>query len=297
MKLATFEAGSRLLLGSVLGNEVTCLTDRVSGLPRDMISLISAWESFSKPVSSAKGCDFKLEDVKLRAPVLRPGKIFGIGLNYADHAAEAGLDTPKNQFWFMKPPSSVNGPFDPIERPAVSKELDYEAELVFLVGKRCKHVALADAYSAIFGYCAGNDVSVRDWQRQTTQVTMGKCFDTHAPFGPWIVTSDELDPRNLGIRCYVNGDKRQDSNTKHLIFDCAAQLSHLSQAMTLEPGDVVYSGTPAGVAAVMKPPKWLVPGDRVRVEIDGIGMLENSVVDEKITKYVPDGAWQAKARG
>jgi 2-keto-4-pentenoate hydratase/2-oxohepta-3-ene-1,7-dioic acid hydratase in catechol pathway len=297
VKLATFEADSRVLLGVVSGNEVTCLSDRVSGLPRDMMSLIGAWRGFSERVSAAKGCDFMVEEVVFRAPIPRPGKIFGIGLNYADHAAEAGLDIPKNQFWFSKPPSSVNGPFDPIERPAVSQALDYEAELVFVVGKRCKHVALADAYDAIFGYCAGNDVSVRDWQRQTTQVMIGKSFDTHAPFGPWIVTSDELDPRNLGIRCYVNGDKRQDSNTRHLIFDCAAQLSHLSQAMTLEPGDIIYSGTPAGVAAVMKRPKWLVPGDRVRVEIDGIGMLENVVVDEKVVKFIPDGAWQPKARG
>jgi 2-keto-4-pentenoate hydratase/2-oxohepta-3-ene-1,7-dioic acid hydratase in catechol pathway len=297
VKLATFEVGSRGLLGSISGNEVTSLTDRVSGLPADMISLIEAWKDFSRAVIAAKGCDFTLNEVTLRAPIPRPGKIFCIGLNYADHAAEAGIEIPKKQFWFTKPPSSVVGPFDPIERPAVSRALDYEAELVFVIGKRCKHVAAEDAYSAIFGYCAGNDVSVRDWQTQTTQVTIGKSFDTHAPFGPWIVTSDELDPRSLGIRSFVNGEKRQESNTRHLIFDCAAQLSHLSQAMTLEPGDIIYSGTPAGVAAVMKPPKWMIPGDRVRVEIDGIGTIENEVVEEKVIKFISDGALQPKARG
>jgi ureidoglycolate lyase len=297
VKLATFEVASRVLLGAVSGSEVTSLTDRIDGLPRDMSSLIAAWEAFSPAIGAARGRDFDLDEVVLRAPIARPGKIFCIGLNYADHAAEAGLEIPKKQFWFTKPPSSVVGPFDAIERPVVSRALDYEAELVFVIGKRCKHVSVEDAYNAIFGYCAGNDVSVRDWQTQTTQVTIGKSFDTHAPFGPWIVTADELDPRNLGIRSFVNGEKRQESNTRQLIFDCAAQLSHLSQAMTLEPGDIIYSGTPAGVAAVMKPPKWLVPGDRVRVEIDGIGSIENEVVDEKPTRFIPGGSPPPEARG
>jgi 2-keto-4-pentenoate hydratase/2-oxohepta-3-ene-1,7-dioic acid hydratase in catechol pathway len=217
---------------------------------------------------------------RIDAPVPRPGKILGIGLNYADHIAEAGMQRPEHQLWFAKAVTAVTGPYDPIQRPVVSTKLDYEAELVFVVGQRCRHVPVDRADGAIFGYCAGNDVSVRDWQMRTGQFTLGKSFDTHAPFGPFIVTPDEIDPRNLGIRTFVNGEKRQDSNTKNLIFDCAAQLAHLSQVMTLEPGDVFFTGTPGGVGAAMKPPQFLKAGDRVRVEIDRIGFLENEVVDE-----------------
>jgi 2-keto-4-pentenoate hydratase/2-oxohepta-3-ene-1,7-dioic acid hydratase in catechol pathway len=174
-------------------------------------------------------------------------------------------------------PTAANGPFDAIEFPAVSQDLDYEAELVVVIGKRCRNVPQARVAEAIFGYCVGNDVSVRDWQKRTPQWTIGKSFDTHAPFGPWITTADEVNTSSLGIRSFVNGEQRQSSNTSQMLFDCAAQIEHLSQAMTLEPGDLIYTGTPAGVGMAHNPPVYLKPGDVVRVEIDGLGAIENRV--------------------
>jgi 2-keto-4-pentenoate hydratase/2-oxohepta-3-ene-1,7-dioic acid hydratase in catechol pathway len=149
-----------------------------------------------------------------------------------------------------------------------------------VIGRRCRHVSREEARTVIFGYCVGNDVTVRDWQFKTSQFVLGKSFDTHAPIGPWIVTADAIDPHNLEIRSYVNGEERQHSNTRHFIFDCYAMVEHLSKAMTLEPGDLIFTGTPSGVGAVMKPPKFLAAGDVVRVEIDGIGAIENHVVNE-----------------
>jgi 2-keto-4-pentenoate hydratase/2-oxohepta-3-ene-1,7-dioic acid hydratase in catechol pathway len=284
MRLARFSVGGDPLLGLVHGDRVTTLSDRIPALPREMIELLAAWDQFAGRIEAEGGkADYKLSEVELLAPVARPGKVLGIGLNYADHIAEAGMKRPEHQMWFSKAVTAVAGPYDAIARPAVSTALDYEAELVFVVGKRCRHVPPARANEAIFGYCAGNDVSVRDWQMRTGQFTIGKSFDTHAPFGPFIVTPDEIDPRNLGIRSFVNGEKRQDSNTKHLIFDCVAQVAHLTQAMTLEPGDVIFTGTPGGVGVAMKPPRFLKAGDRVRVEIDGIGFIENEVVDEVVS--------------
>jgi 2-keto-4-pentenoate hydratase/2-oxohepta-3-ene-1,7-dioic acid hydratase in catechol pathway len=283
MKLATFSVAGSQRLGLVDGDRVTSLSDRIAAMPKDMIGLIAAWGELSRKVEGTTPAgDYKLSEVRLLAPVPRPGKVLGIGLNYADHIAEAGMKRPEHQLWFAKAVTAVSGPFDPIQRPVVSTALDYEAELVFVVGKRCRHVPVERAHEAIFGYCAGNDVSVRDWQMRTGQFTLGKSFDTHAPFGPFIVTPDEIDPRNLGIRTFVNGEKRQDSNTKHLIFDCAAQVAHLSQVMTLEPGDVMFTGTPGGVGMAMKPPRFLKAGDRVRVEIDGIGAIESVVEDETL---------------
>jgi len=177
--------------------------------------------------------------------------------------------------------NAVNGPFDPIEIPTASNDVDYEAELVFVVGRRCRHVAKADAAACVFGYCAGNDVSVRDWQYASPQWILGKSFDTHAPFGPFLVTADEVgDPHTLGIRCLVNGQTRQSSNTRELVFNVYDQIAHLSEAMTLEPGDVIFTGTPGGVGVAMKPPGFLRAGDTVRVEIDRIGALEARVVAE-----------------
>ena len=283
MKLATFSVAGSQRLGLVDGDRVTSLSDRIAAMPKDMIGLIAAWGELSRKVEGTTPAgDYKLSEVRLLAPVPRPGKMLGIGLNYADHIAEARMKRPEHQLWFAKAVTAVSGPFDPIQRPVVSTALDYEAELVFVVGKRCRHVPVERAHEAIFGYCAGNDVSVRDWQMRTGQFTLGKSFDTHAPFGPFIVTPDEIDPRNLGIRTFVNGEKRQDSNTKHLIFDCAAQVAHLSQVMTLEPGDVMFTGTPGGVGMAMKPPRFLKAGDRVRVEIDGIGAIESVVEDETL---------------
>ena len=282
MKLARFSVLGSIYVGVISGETLACLTGRIGGLSSDMIDLIANWRELAPEVRRLSGSvDFRLSDVRLLAPVARPGKVMGIGLNYSDHIEESGMARPEFQTWFTKAVTSIAGPFDAIELPRVSSALDYEAELVFIVGKGGRHIPEAKANDAIFGYCAGNDVSVRDWQLRTGQFALGKSFDTHAPIGPWIVTSDAIDARNLAIRSFVNCEERQRSNTRHLIFDCAAQVAHLSQAMTLEPGDIAFTGTPSGVGAAMKPPKFLRVGDRVRVEIDGIGAIENEVIEER----------------
>lgn len=282
MKLARFKSDGQIKIGVVRDTAILSLTDRVPGVGADMIAVIERWvELFDQIGSLPPVVDYRLEEVILEAPIGRPGKIMGLGLNYRDHIEEAKLEVPTFPMWFTKAPTSINSPNGPIEVPRISETLDYEAELVFIVGRRCKHVAPDRAHDAIFGYCAGNDVSVREWQRRTSQVTLGKSFDTSAPFGPFIVTSDEIDSGNLSIRCLVNGEVRQSSNTRHMVFSCAAQLADLSSAMTMEPGDIVFTGTPGGVGALMSPKTWLRAGDVVRVEIEGIGFIENVVVDER----------------
>ena len=286
MKLATFsEAAGPTRIGIVVDDGVIDVARHDPDSPRDMIALITQWDAFRgrfEALASSQRADLPLAAITLHAPVGRPGKIFAIGLNYADHIAESGMAKPADQLWFTKAVTSVNAPYAGIERPAVSTALDFEAELAFIVGKRGRHIGAERAKDFIFGYCVADDVSVRDWQLKTSQFCLGKSFDTHCPIGPWIVTPDELgDPHDLGIRCIVNGEVRQNSNTRHLVFDCYAQLAHLSEAMTLEPGDLILTGTPGGVGAACKPPRWLVPGDVVRIEIDGIGHIENRVVPEQ----------------
>ncbi len=222
-----------------------------------------------------------LSSVKLEAPVQRPGKIFAVGLNYADHIAESKMATPERQVWFTKAQTSVNGPYDPIEIAKGTMTVDYEVELVAIVGQGGKHIAASDAPAAIFGYCVGNDVTERMWQHAVPQWSLGKSFDTHAPMGPWIVTADEIgDPHTLGLRCFVNGEKRQDSNTEHLVFNVWEQVEHLSVGMTLEPGDILFTGTPGGIGAAMDPRKFLQAGDVVRCEIERIGAIEATMVAE-----------------
>jgi 2-keto-4-pentenoate hydratase/2-oxohepta-3-ene-1,7-dioic acid hydratase in catechol pathway len=204
-----------------------------------------------------------------------------IGLNYADHIAESGIEAPKDQVWFSKAPTSANGPYDAIQVPRVSPFLDYEAELVAVVGQGGRHISKDAAPAAVFGYCCGNDATERAWQQRTTQWVLGKSFDSHAPFGPWITTADDVpDPHALSIRCLVNGEVRQDSNTRHLVFNLWDQIEHLSQAMTLEPGDLIFTGTPGGIGAAMNPRRFLRAGDRVRVEIESLGALDNPCAAE-----------------
>jgi 2-keto-4-pentenoate hydratase/2-oxohepta-3-ene-1,7-dioic acid hydratase in catechol pathway len=283
VKIASFSVGSGARqIGIVEGDGLIALSAHLPGAPSDMIALMEGWETLQAKVASLAGTapDHALADIVLHAPVTRPDKIMGIGLNYADHVAEAEMETPTEQLWFSKQANCIADPYGTIQLPKVSTALDYEAELVFVIGKRIRHATRDQAKAAIFGYCVGNDVSVRDWQFKTSQFNLGKSFDSHAPFGPWIVTGDSIDPHTLPIRCLVNGEERQSSNTHHLIFDCYDQVAYLSQVMTLEPGDIFFTGTPGGVGAVMKPPKWLTTGDVVRVEIDGIGAIENTVAPE-----------------
>ena len=284
MKLASFEFAGRESVGVVMDDRLIDLSRVAPDLPGDMRDFIREWPRISDTVSqlaTPMEATLNLADVRLLAPVPRPQKILAIGLNYADHVEETGREKPEQQVWFSKLPNAVNGPYNPIQLPKASASVDYEAELVFIIGKRCRHVTREEAPSVVFGYCAGNDVSVRDWQRRTSQWILGKSFDSHAPFGPWIVTPDELgDPHTLGIRCLVNGELRQNSNTSNLVFNVYDQIACLSQALTLEPGDVVFTGTPAGVGFAMKPPKYLKVGDTVRVEIDRIGALEAQIEPE-----------------
>lgn len=279
MKLATFSQGSASELGVVLdGERIVSLSRAAPSLARNMIDLIARWSQVEGEVRriAAEAKDpLALADVHLHAPVRRPGKIMAIGLNYADHIAESNMGTPEHQLWFTKAVTSINGPFDPIQIPKVSQAVDYEAELVAVIGTGGRHISKDKAASAVFGYCVGNDVTERAWQHRTPQWALGKSFDTHAPIGPWITTADEVaDPHNLGIRGLVNGELRQNSNTSNLVFNIWDQIEHLSKAMTLEAGDLIFTGTPGGVGAGFKPMKFLQPGDRSRIEIDGLGAIE-----------------------
>ena len=284
MKLCTFTHGRRTRIGVVVGELVIDLPAVDPELPSDMISFLAAGDEAMARAEEAQtnpDVSFPVADVVLEAPVPRPGKILAIGLNYADHVAETGGTAPSVQMWFNKQTTATNRPYGSINKPAVSDTLDYEGELAFVIGKRAKHVPKERAAEVIAGYCCGNDVSVRDWQAASRTMQIGKSFDTHAPFGPWIVTADEVeDPHNLGIRTVVNDEVRQNSNTEHLIFNCFEQVEHLTKSFTLEPGDVIFTGTSSGVAAAMRPPKWLKAGDEVRIEIEKVGYIEHTVVEE-----------------
>jgi 2-keto-4-pentenoate hydratase/2-oxohepta-3-ene-1,7-dioic acid hydratase in catechol pathway len=285
MKLATFSAGGASELGLVEGERIRSISRAAPQLAADMIDLIARWPELEAEVrriaGDGAGEDFALGQVRLLAPIRRPGKIMAIGLNYADHIAESGQGTPTHQIWFSKASTAANGPYGDIEIPIVSKTTDYEVELVAVVGPGGRHISREAAPGALFGFCVGDDVSERAWQQMTPQWVLGKSFDTHAPFGPWITTIDEApDPHGRAIRCLVNGEVRQESNTANLVFDVWAQVAHVSKVMTLEPGDLIFTGTPGGVGASMKPPQFLKAGDVVRVEIEGLGALENRCVDE-----------------
>ena len=282
MKIARFSHQGRVGLGLVVPEGLVDLARHVAGAPDDMIALIERFDELRPALAACETApaDFALRDVTLLSPVRRPGKIMGVGLNYADHVAEAGMEMPKDQVWFSKAITAINDPFGVLRIPRVSDALDYEAELVVVIGRKCRYVPREKALSMIFGYCVGNDATIRDWQFKTSQFVLGKSFDTLAPVGPWIVTADALDPSALDIELKVNGEVRQQSNTRHFIFDCAAMIEHVSKVMTLEPGDLIFTGTPSGVGAVMKPPQWLKAGDVVKVEIEGIGAIENTVAPD-----------------
>jgi ureidoglycolate lyase len=279
MKLARFETGGAPELGVVQADRIVPLSRAAPGLAADMTDLIARWSQIEGEVRAIAGRaadSVALDGVRLLAPIRRPGKIMAIGLNYADHIAESGQEPPAIQVWFSKASTAASGPFDPIQIPKVSAYVDYEAEMVAVIGAGGRHIARADAPKAVFGFCVGDDATERAWQHRTPQWVLGKSFDSHAPFGPWITSADEVpDPHNLAIRALVNGELRQQSNTGRLVFDVWDQIEHLSQAMTLEPGDLIFTGTPGGVGAAMKPPQFLKAGDRVRVEIDGLGAIEN----------------------
>jgi 2-keto-4-pentenoate hydratase/2-oxohepta-3-ene-1,7-dioic acid hydratase in catechol pathway len=281
MRLVTFSDARGTRIGRLEGERVVDLADGAPELPRELRALLAAGPLALGRAATAAGASLPLAGLRLEAPIPRPGKILAVGLNYRAHAAERGSEPPLVPVIFNKQSTSVAGPFDAIHRPRASEALDYEGELGFVIGRVCRHVPRARAFEVIAGFVVVNDVSVRDWQARSPTLTMGKSCDTHCPFGPALVTPDEIgDPLALGLRTWVNGALRQDASTKDMIFGPAELVEHLSAAFTLEPGDLVSTGTPAGVAAAAKPPRWLVPGDVVRVEIERVGAIENRVVTE-----------------
>jgi 2-keto-4-pentenoate hydratase/2-oxohepta-3-ene-1,7-dioic acid hydratase in catechol pathway len=235
----------------------------------------------AKRASGNSSARIARKDVKLEAPILRPPKILAVGLNYKDHIAETGNKTPEVPMIFNKQSTAVNSPYGDIHLPRASEQLDYEGEFAVVIGRYCRHVPKNRAREVIVGYTIANDVSVRDWQRRVPTFTMGKSWDTHCPLGPCITTADEVgDPHTLDLKTWVNGELRQHSNTSQLLFNCFDLVEHLSTVFTLEPGDIISTGTPGGVAAAMKPPKWLKAGDVVKVAIEKLGEIENRVIAE-----------------
>jgi 2-keto-4-pentenoate hydratase/2-oxohepta-3-ene-1,7-dioic acid hydratase in catechol pathway len=291
VKLCRFQDGDAPRLGLVEGEEVVDLSAADPALsPEPARALDEAGaERLAELATDAERRP--LADVRLLSPAT-PRKYLAIALNYADHIAESGMEAPQVPMFFNKQVSCVVGPGADVHRPRVSDKLDYEGELAVVIGRRCRHVSVEDAAEAIAGYTIANDVSVRDWQMRAMTMTIGKSFDTHGPLGPWLVTGDELgDPQSLGIRTFVNDEQRQDGNTEDMVFDCFQQVSHLSEAFTLEPGDVIATGTPAGVGSAFQPfPEgFLKAGDTVRIEIDGIGELRNEVIEEPDNFMVENG--------
>ncbi|ANE57348.1 fumarylacetoacetate hydrolase family protein [Methylomonas sp. DH-1] len=281
MKLATFLDNGERKIGAVVGEQVIAAG---AGLPNDMLAFLAAGAAAQGALQALidSGAAGKpLAEVQLLAPIPRPGKLLGVGLNYADHIGETGLEKPEYPTFFTKQSTCVIGPGAAIHLPPVSDKVDYEGELALVIGKRCKNVSAERAGEVIAGYTICNDVTVRDWQARTPTWTLGKSFDTHGPLGPWLVTADEIaDPHNLSLKTWVDAELRQNANTGEMIFNCYELIAYLSQVMTLEPGDVISTGTPAGVGVKMKPRGYLKPGQIVRIEIEGIGTLTNPVAVE-----------------
>jgi 2-keto-4-pentenoate hydratase/2-oxohepta-3-ene-1,7-dioic acid hydratase in catechol pathway len=287
MKLMMFEKDGGAALGLVDGDAVVDLAAADASLPKDLLTLIAAGPSGLGAVKAATAkapqpARRPLSAVKAALPLARPGKFICVGLNYALHAKEGGHEIPTYPSFFLRVPTSLTAAGQPVLRPKVSIQLDYECELTIVIGRRGRHIPESKALEHVFGYTLFNDVSVRDFQRKTSQWTPGKNFDSTGPLGPWVVTADELPlgASGLRIRTRVNGETMQDSNTSDMIFSTARIIALLSEFMTLEPGDMIATGTPSGVAHARKPPTWMKAGDTVEVEVEGIGVLSNPIVDE-----------------
>lgn len=270
MRLVTFQrAGEAPEAGIVSGNQVW-------PLGTDMISICRGGEL---PAPSAPPVN--PDSVTLLAPIPRPPKFICVGLNYRDHAAEARMEIPTVPTIFSKFSNVVIGPGAAVILPKASAKPDYEAELAFVIGRGGRHISAARAYEHVFGYTIVNDISARDFQAATSQWLMGKTFDTFGPMGPWIVTADEIpDPHALDISLAIGGETLQSSNTREMVFHIPALIEYISSVVTLEPGDVVATGTPAGVGFARRPRRWLQPGEETVVRIQGIGELRNPIVAE-----------------
>ena len=288
MRLVTFQGQSGPAIGVRLGDKVIDLSKAAPDLPSDMIGLLEGGESSlakAKAAANNAADDAKVDMslVKLMVPIARPGKIVCIGRNYAAHAAEGGAETPTYPEVFYRGSTTLIAQGEPIIRPKCSDKLDFEAELVVVIGKLAKHVAEADAGAYIAGYSIFNEGTLRDYQRKSSQWTVGKNFDNTGPFGPEIVTSDEVPEgaKGLRIQSRLNGQIMQDANTDDLVFTIHNLIYRLTECMTLEPGDIIVSGTPAGVGYARTPPVFMKPGDIIEIEVDGIGVLTNTIEDEK----------------
>lgn len=289
MKLAAFQGNAGAAIGVVEGDHIVPLDPR-AGFPDSVEGLLALGEpGLAQAAAHARGAEPRpLDQVRLLAPVQRPRKFLAIAANYQSHidevkAANPAYVPPTAQRWFNKQVTCLNGPYDAILMPPEGRELDYEAELAVVIGTRCRRVSAAAAAAVIGGFTVCNDVSVRDWQRLSPTIMLGKSFDSHGPLGPWIVTPEEIgDPHALEITCHVNGELRQRSSTAEMINNCYEQIAFLSTVFTLEPGDILATGTPAGTGAGMKPPALLQIGDRVRCAVEGIGAIEAVVEAERL---------------
>lgn len=283
MKLARFSvAGGRARLGRVDGDTITDVSVELG--TTSLRAILPQLAGLRRRIESVEGETLSLADVTLEVPIDDPQKYLGIGMNYKEHAEEAraaGISIPTSQMWFNKQVTCVNSPHGDIVKPNISDALDYEIELGVVIGKQCKNVSVGDARSVIAGYLVTNDVSVRDWlQQRSPTFTLGKSFDTHGPIGPWLTTDDEIaDPLDLHMRLTVNGEVRQDFPTNDMIYDIYEQIAYLTQVFTLMPGDILATGTPAGIGAPTG--NFLKIGDVVRAEIEGLGAIENTVVAER----------------
>jgi 2-keto-4-pentenoate hydratase/2-oxohepta-3-ene-1,7-dioic acid hydratase in catechol pathway len=289
VKLYTFEHAGQRRLGAERDGRLVDLSPALAaaGLPADMLALIrtggAALDAARQALYAPETKSYAFQEVQLLAPLPRPGKILCSGINYRSHSDEnPNAKMPDEPFFFSKLPSAVIGPGQPIVHPRNTRQLDYEVELAVVIGKTMRGAPDDQVMSRVFGYTLLHDVSARDVQFKDNQITLGKNFDTFAPIGPCIATSDELtEPGNVRLRSLVNGQVRQDGSTRDWLFPLPRLLSFLSQVMTLEPGDLVSTGTPAGVGAFRQPPVFLKPGDVVTLEAEGIGRLENPVIAEE----------------
>ncbi|MBS1881668.1 MAG: fumarylacetoacetate hydrolase family protein [Actinobacteria bacterium] len=295
MKIARIQIDDQSKLGIVDGDDLALLdlalgpkqgVEVLYGLGTGVDALLSGPAAKLIAEAESQGPRVPLSEARLTSPVPRPEKIFAVGLNYVDHIKESGLEPPDTPLVFAKYANTVSGPYDDIQRPVVSRQLDYEGELGVVIGRRCRHVAKERAHEVVAGYLVLNDVTIRDWQEATSQWCIGKSFDTHCPMGPWLTTAESADAGEMEIRTWVNGDLRQSSNTRNLLFGVDALIAYVSQACTLQPGDVIATGTPGGVGEAMDPPAFLVDGDEVRVEVGDLGALVNPVVDEVSAKKI-----------
>jgi 2-keto-4-pentenoate hydratase/2-oxohepta-3-ene-1,7-dioic acid hydratase in catechol pathway len=280
MRIARFTHDGRTRLGVVDGNDVIDVGTEDPTLPTEIARLLTEGGTERLAAASAGASRLSLTEVRLEAPLTAAPEFLAIGLNYADHVAESGRERPAHPIVFNKQVTCITGPFDPIEIPAAAPSMvDYEGELGVVIRRRCRAVPASRAHEVVAGYLVVDDVSVRDWQRASPTMTMGKSWDTHGPIGPWMVTADEIpDPHDLRIRTWVDGDLRQDASTAAMLTNCWQLIEHLSTAFTLLPGMIIATGTPSGVGMAMNPPGLLHPGQTVRIEIDGIGVIENPVI-------------------